>query len=720
MPYIGANLPYKGWTTDTQFSTVPPGFSHDMLNVMPVDQGRRRLRLSSRAGFNPIYEFGSAGPVQCMVRCVAYTGAAGQLKTVIKDRTIIVNAGVVYYLERGGVPTVCDVATGPDAPASAPAIDATARTVEGSQFNDYVYLCDGKNYVKVNISLTVPLVEKWGGPYGTVKVTVGGSHNYATLLARYGARIVLSGVADAETNWFMSRIDDPEDWTPTSSNDTDAIAGGGVGSPYGTLGDRIIALIPLGNTGLLFAGQRSMSYLTVDPALDPDTSIITLSRNIGIVGPRAFCYGPEKIAYILGYEGLYRVSPNDFSLDRGNLISLNVLDSFFSKTQWEDIDVVLSYDIELRGVWVWMTRRDQPSVSVHLFYSEQTGGFFPQRLYEPEFYGALSSCQAIVTDGRTPVVLMGSAEGKIGYFDYRIISGIDGYPASGYNLSFGGTYTPPTPEESEDRRVLSNTSIGPLLGDLGTRVMLRDVLVELNSEEHLPDEDVKGDLPRPTLSLSYGDTAEKAIASSLTTVRFVQVLSVAVDGGVAGTSSFASTIDGGSAPPSSITAHEDGGYAPTVYGNYEARSTFVDPENRIYDGAVPDAEYYLKRDTWDAAERWLVYNTDNASLVYVQQALNGVYSADPTVGEYRFRPDGVTTSAGLRSDDTAEFQGVLLESENLALGELYEGNNNHFRCRVRAGAAYLQISSQGYPWALERASVLIDPVGPRRTVREVT
>jgi len=717
MPYIGANLPYKGWTTDTQFSTVPPGFSQDMLNVMPVDQGRRRLRLSSRAGFNPIYEFGSAGPVQCMVRCVAYTGAAGALKEVIKDRTIIVKAGVVYYLEQGGTPAACNIAGGASAPNNTPALDASVRTVEGVQFNDYVYLCDGINYVKVDISLTVPEVQKWAGPYGHVEVHVHPNTSYATLIARYGARIVLSGVADAETNWFMCAVDNPEDWTPSGPAE-DAIAGGG--SDYGTLGDRIIALIPLGNTGLLFAGQRSMSYLTVDPALDPNPQIINLSRSIGIVGPRAFCYGPEKIAYILGYEGLYRVSPNDFSLDRSNLISLNVLDSFFSKTQWEDLDVVLTYDIELRGVWIWLTRRDQPSVSVHLFYSEQTNGFFPQRLYEPEFYGTLSSCQAIVTDGRTPVALMASAEGKIGYFDYRIIAGIDGYPASGYNSAAGGTYTPPTPEESEDRRVLSNLSIGPLLGDLGTQVMLRDVLVELNSEEHLPDLDVKGDLPRPALALSYGDTAEKAIASSLTTVRFVQGLSVTVDGGASGTSSFASTIDGDDATPTAITVWEDGGYAPTVYGNYEARSTFVDPEDRVYDGAVPDAEYYLKRDTWDAAERWLVYNTDNASLVYVQQAVNGVYSADPTVGEYRFRPDGVTTSAELQSDDTAEFQGVLIEAENLALGELYEGNNNHFRCRVRAGAAYLQISSQGYPWALERASVLIDPAGPRRTVREVT
>jgi len=713
MPYIGANLPYKGWTTDTQFSTVPPGFSQDMLNVMPVDQGRRRLRLSSRAGFNPIYEFGSAGPIQCMVRCVAYTGAAGALKTVIKDRTIIVKAGVVYYIEQGGVPIACNVATGASAPNNTPALNASVKTVEGVQFNDYVYLCDGINYVKVDISLTAPVVQKWVDPYNHVAATVGTSHNYATLIARYGARIVLSGVADAETNWFMSRIDNPEDFSPTTAVE-DAIAGSG--SEYGTLGDRIIALIPLGNTGMLFAGQRSMSYLTVDPALDPNPQIITLSRSIGIVGPRAYCYGPEKIAYILGYEGLYRVSPNDFSLDRGNLISLNVLDSFFSKTQWEDIDAVLTYDVELRGVWIWLTRKDQPSISVHLFYSEQTGGFFPQRLYEPGFYGALSSCQAIVTDGRTPVVLMGSADGKIGYFDYRIIAGIDGYPASGYSA----TYTSPTPSESVERRVLSNLSIGPMLGDLGVRVMLRDVLVELNSEEHLPDTAVKGNLPRPTLALSYGDTAEKAIASSLTTVRFVQVLSVTVDGGVAGTSSFDSTIDGDDVTPTTITAWEDGGYAPTSFGNYEARSTFVEPEDRVYDGAVPDSEYKLQREVWDSSDRWVVYNSDNTSIVYVQQALNGVYSEDPTVGEYRFRPDGVTTSAGLQSDDTANFEGVLLEAENLALGELYEGNNNHFRCRVRAGAAYLQISSQGYPWALERASVLIEPVGTRRTVREVT
>jgi hypothetical protein len=126
------------------------------------------------------------------VRCVAYTGASGALKTVIKDRTIVVKAGVVYYLERGGVPTVCSIATGPSAPVHTPALNASVRTVEGVQFNDYVYLCDGINYVKVDISLTVPEVQKWSDPYNHIKVTVSGTSNYATLVARYGARIVLA------------------------------------------------------------------------------------------------------------------------------------------------------------------------------------------------------------------------------------------------------------------------------------------------------------------------------------------------------------------------------------------------------------------------------------------------------------------------------------------------------------------------------------------------
>lgn len=43
MPYIGANLPYKGWTTDTQFSVVTPSFSQDMYNKRKYNQWLKKI-----------------------------------------------------------------------------------------------------------------------------------------------------------------------------------------------------------------------------------------------------------------------------------------------------------------------------------------------------------------------------------------------------------------------------------------------------------------------------------------------------------------------------------------------------------------------------------------------------------------------------------------------------------------------------------------------------
>jgi hypothetical protein len=711
MPYTQAIIPLRGWITDTVYSGVPEGYTHDILNMIPMDPFRRKVRLGTRPGFNRAYKFAS-GAVQCLVRTSAFNGSP----PVIKDRVFIVNAGKIYFLDPGDTsPTqVAQVTTG-----SLGAALQTSGRVEAVQRGQYCYFVDGLNYRKVDLFANSPVWSAWEhgshGPEDNVTNTVGGVAYTATIIALFGTRLVLAGVRQKENIWWMSDINDPDDWSGAASAD-EAIAGNtGI---WGVPGDEIVALIPFGQGSIIFAGRRSMSMLTADPVFGSAT-IQQMSRTVGIVGPRAWCNGPEKTVYVMAQDGLYRLTPNDFNIDRGQLVSLNKLDSFFNATKWEDINCTLSYDVERRGLWIFLTRTDQPDSSTHLFYSDQTDGFFPYKMYDPTFRGAYSTCQMLTTDGRNQVALFGSLDGQIGFFDQKIIAGIDGYPAAGYTSTI-------STGEAIAQRIETRVSIGPMVSSQPGLAFCNEVQIELGADQYLPDEAVKGNAPNPTASLLSAETAQEAIAESINSVFVSDVLSILADGGNAGLTNpdgspdpQSPTYDGGGASPT-IVGYLDGQYARTTVGTYTTQDTFVKPLSRVYEDS--DSRYELVRDTFGGFDRWGIRFQDGGRPVFVQQQVNGEYAEDPAVGEYRYVvTDESGTIIATLSNVTANVAATAFESSTVTnLGNLVEGENNRMKCRVRANAIFLRLSSSGYPFALERIGASLAPVGPRRTVVDVS
>lgn len=708
MPYAQAIIPLRGWMTDSVYSGVPEGYTHDILNMIPMDPFRRRLRLATRPGFNRAYKFAS-GQVQCLVRTSAFNGSP----PVIKDRVFIVNAGKIWRLDPGDTaPTQIT-----NAALSTAAVFQTTGRVEAVQRGQYLYFVDGRVYRKVDLFANPPIWSNWEhgshGPEDNVTNTVGGTAYTATLIALYGTRLVLAGVAQKENIWWMSDVQDPDDWSGATAPD-DAIAGNtGV---WGVPGDEIVALIPFGQGSIIFAGKRSMSMLTRDPVFG-DAAIQQMSRTVGIVGPRAWCNGPEKTVYVMGQDGLYRLSPNDFNIDRGQLVSLNRLDAFFNTVKWEDINCTLSYDVERRGLWVFLTRIDQPDSSTHLFYSDQTDGFFPVRLYDPTFRGAYSTCQMLTTDGRNQVALFGSLDGQIGFFDQKIIAGIDGYPAAGFisTISTG---------EAIGQRIESRASIGPMVSTQPGLAFCNEVQIELAADQYLPDIAVKGSAPNPAAFLLSAETAQEAIAESLNGVLVSDVLSITADGGSASlagdpqTTTYNSSV-GGTATPT-FTSYLDGQYAQPTPGTYTTQDTFVAPLSRVYEDS--DSRYELVRDTFGGVDRWGIRFQDDQRPVFVQQQVNGEYAEDPSVGEYRYvvTDESMSIIATL-ANVTAKVAATAFETTTVtSLGNLVEGENNRMKCRVRANAIFLRLSSTGYPFALERIAASLAPVGPRRTVVDVS
>ena len=412
MPYLPGKLPYRGWITDSPYTNVPEGYSADLWNVLPADPFRRRIRLGTRPAMNRVYKFASE-TIQGMFRCIAYNGSP----PVRKDRIVIVAGGKVWWMDATSVsPTQVTAVNGTS--NSGAQLTTTGR-VEGVQLGQYLYLVDtaftstsapgastASAYWKVDLQTNGMTLTYWHhashGPEDHVRNQIGSNYYYAQSLSKYGSRLVMAGVKGIDNIWFMSNVQDPEDWAPGApESNGHAIAGNVADQAIGPAGDEIIATMTLGESGVLFAAKRSLTYLNIDPAVDVNNARLNvMSNTIGIVGPKAWCEGPEKSIYMLGQDGLYRLRPNEFAVDRGNLVSLNKLDSWFNQLRFDLLDVKLHYDIERRGVWIWLTRTDGPENSTHLFYSEQTDGFFPIRLHDPQIYGASYACQSATADGR--------------------------------------------------------------------------------------------------------------------------------------------------------------------------------------------------------------------------------------------------------------------------------------------------------------------------------
>lgn len=703
MPYTQAIIPLRGWITDTVYSGVPEGYTHDILNMIPMDPFRRKVRLGTRPGFNRAYKFAS-GQIQCLVRTTAFNGTP----PVIKDRVFIVNAGKIWRLDPGDTtPTQITNST-----SSTAAVFQTTGRVEAVQRGQYLYFVDGRVYRKVDLFANPPIWSNWEhgahGPEDNVTNTVGGTAYTATLIALFGTRLVLAGVRQKENIWWMSDVQDPDDWSGATAPD-DAIAGNtGV---WGVPGDEIVSLIPFGQGSIIFAGKRSMSLLTADPVFG-NATIQQMSRTVGVVGPRAWCNGPEKTVYVMAQDGLYRLTPNDFNIDRGQLVSLNKLDSFFNAVKWEDIDCTLSYDVERRGLWIFLTRIDQPDSSTHLFYSDQTDGFFPCKMYDPTFHGAYSTCQMLTTDGRNQVALFGSLDGQIGFFDQKIIAGIDGYPAAGYNITINTG-------QAIAQRIETRVSIGPMVSSQPGLAFCNEVQIELGADEYLPDENVKGSAPKPSAVLLSAETAQEAIAESINSVFVSDVLSIMADGGENTQGAPTATYDGGNASPN-ITGYLDGQYARTTAGTYTTQDTFVKPLSRVYEDT--DSRYELVRENFGGVTRWGIRFQDGDRPVFVQQQVNGEYAEEPSVGEYRYVvTDETNAIVATLSDVTASIAATQFEgATTTSLGDLTEGENNRMKCRVRANAIFLRLTSSGYPFAIERIGASLAPVGPRRTVADVS
>ena len=709
---IPTEMPMLGWTADASYANVPQGMSLSMNNVIPNDQYQGRTRLATRASLQIADWLGTGGgsigtgsdyPIQCVVACSNYADSTGSGGAQVRvDRLVIVAGGRIFQMLPGALTTA----------VSSGAIFNTTGPVSGVQFKNYVYFCDGgaegtgetetnHHYYKLKLEHKVAVngdITAWGTTAGnlddpttdvsgpnSVAALIDSKYYSGSLLVKMGARLAMAGVKSAEETWFLSAIDDPQDWNPQSGTTTDALAGGtNAAEGYGTIGEPIEALIPFGQSGLLICGKTSLTYLAGDPAV-VGPMMHTMSRSLGVAGRDAWCAGPNQSAYVLTREGLLNLQPNIFAVDKSSMVSRGRLDSFFSSRNWDKITPVLVHDVDRQGVWIWLNNSDQPQQSEHLFYSYATNGFFPITMAHTSFTGATCGTSAIMETNGTPMVVVGSEYGVIGCFDPDVICGSDGQDASWVTSSTwsNGDSTRQISRGNQTNvpaaiihRIESEVSIGPLFVPEPNEMLIREITIESALDEYLPDTAMKGETNQPRVELVYGESVQAAVGNDVSNLTLTMESELIVDGGYWDADSEAIVLDGsigvdadgaggsddvewrepigtdgaGTGLPHGSTIATDGqgmdgggSSRPWASTTWQANTLFVSPENRKY-YPTADNGYYLERIAYpqsSSSKKWVArYNDGSLVSATYHETTTGATSHTPVTYIQREDPFG--------------------------------------------------------------------------------
>lgn len=136
-------------------------------------------------------------------------------------------------------------------------------------------------------------------------------------------------------------------------------------SEAGELGGNIVALIPHKDAYMLAATSSSLWVVRGDPVADG--GLQNISRDVGIVGPRAWCRDHLDRYYFLSSHGLYTVSASG---DGVQALSEDIIPE--ELTGVTDVDTVLEYDHATRGVRIYI-----PTADVNWLFETDQKAFWP-------------------------------------------------------------------------------------------------------------------------------------------------------------------------------------------------------------------------------------------------------------------------------------------------------------------------------------------------------
>jgi hypothetical protein len=290
------------------------------------------------------------------------------------------------------------------APAALPYVGVPALTV--GQYPQMCAWSEGSDAIAYATAGTLYTYKVFAGAGGVV-VGVGNTSGGTAPTAQYLCCIYQGRLVQSDgQNVYMSRAGDHEDWDYAK---TDLGAAVELNTFLGlNTNDNILALIPFANDSLLLACTQSLYLLTGNPR--DGGRLELLSRNVGILGAKAWCYHPTGAVYFADVSGLWRMTADGSmkNLSRDRIVG------YFETIERSSYLTHLVWDEIHKGCFIFFSHKAS-AASLHLWFDERRGGLWPQQI--PTTQGPVSSIYYegnLLTDRR---VLLGGRDGKVRAFD---------------------------------------------------------------------------------------------------------------------------------------------------------------------------------------------------------------------------------------------------------------------------------------------------------------
>jgi len=354
-------FPVKGLVETTPYQDQPANTSVRLQNVRAFDVDSDRARGGKRPGLSKwsSAQVNSGNDIQDIITVVtsAAYAASNQSISVRSFTTLALAGGVLKKM----------TASAAAAPATGTGtFVATAPVIFSAELFGVVYYCDGTNYNTYTVSTDTAAT--WTAAAGTLPSS---TTNTCRLIELWNGRIVMSGLAGDDHNWFMSKQNDATDWDYSPATLTEQDAAAGNNSLLGKVGDVINGMIPYNDDVLIFLGDHSIWQMTGDPM--SGGRIDRISDVTGGAWGRAWCKDPYGGIWFYGSRGgVYRMVPGQAP----QRVSSNAVESRMRRTDLSAHFVRMAWSDEEQGVYVWMVPTVDDSVADNFFYDVRTEGWF--------------------------------------------------------------------------------------------------------------------------------------------------------------------------------------------------------------------------------------------------------------------------------------------------------------------------------------------------------
>jgi len=228
------------------------------------------------------------------------------------------------------------------------------------------------------------------------------------LMVRYLDRLFIGGGDLAPNAWFASKQGDYTDWDYTDETSQRAIYG--PTSEQGVPGPPLTAFAATSDDYLIISCATQCHRMRGDPAYGGSMDV--LSETIGTVDSHAWAHGPSGEYVFLSRDGLYAIGAggNTFPIP----LSREVLPREFRNLDIEIMEATMGYDIQGRGIHVFLTPEDSND-RIHWWFDWEGKTFWPltlQSSHEPT-----SVCVVQSTSIEASGVILGSKDGKLRMFN---------------------------------------------------------------------------------------------------------------------------------------------------------------------------------------------------------------------------------------------------------------------------------------------------------------